>query len=248
MGINSLFILVICFFCSLSNALSQQLIETKILDSISVIFKSGSAEIQNPQKLIDKFNLVKATTGKIRIISYTDTVGSQSANLKLGAKRLSTVSKLVRSTKLNSFVIDSLNKNELRSGRKLTDSAFRRVDIIIYSIENKFKFNEPINLNINFESSKDVLLPSSTENLKTLLSILQKDSTLRVQLNGHVCCQSAYELSVQRAERVKKYLISNGIKSTRIQCKGFSNTMPIVSATDFANIQKNMRVEVVFLK
>jgi outer membrane protein OmpA-like peptidoglycan-associated protein len=224
------------------------MIEVKRLDSISVFFESGSDKVENTEKLITRLNLVKAPIGKIRIISYTDTIGSLSSNQKLAAKRLSAVSKLVRSTSLKTFVFDSINKNELRSGRKLRDSSFRRVDIIIYTFENKFTFNEPINLNINFESGTDIIIPNSIENLNTLVSILQKDSTIRVQLNGHVCCHPRYELSVQRAERVKKYLVSKGVKSTRIQCKGFSNTVPLVSSTGTVNLQKNMRVEVVFLK
>lgn len=248
MKLNLIFVLVISCFFQITSAVSQEMIEVKRFDSISVFFKSGSDKVENIEKFITRLNLVKAPIGKVRIVSYTDTVGSLSSNQKLAAKRLSVVSKLVRSTDLKTFIFDSVNRNELRSGRKLTDSSFRRVDVIIYTFENKFKYNEPINLNINFESGTDIIVPNSTGNLKTLVSILQKDSTIRVQLNGHVCCRPNHVLSVQRAERVKKYLISNGIKSTRIQCKGFSNTVPLISSSRTVNLQKNMRVEVVFLK
>lgn len=248
MGINVIYSLVIACFIQVTTSFSQELIEVKRLDSIAVFFKSGSFEIENPQKLSNRLNLVKATNGKVRITSYTDTVGSLSANQKLAAKRIGSVSKVVRTTNLRNFVFDSINKNELRTGRKLSDSSFRRVDLIIYSVENKFTYDKPVNLNINFESTKDVIIPSSMENLKTLLSILQKDSTLRIQLNGHVCCRPAHELSVARAESVKKYLVSHGIKAARIQCKGFSNTMPLVSEAKIEDRPQNMRVEVVFIK
>jgi len=248
MTLKSIFILTLFCFFRLGNFYSQQFLEVKRIDSIPVFFKSGSFSVENPEKLISRCNTVKAAIGKIRIISYTDTIGSLYANQKLAAKRLSAVSKIVRSTPVHSFVFDSINKNELRSGRKLTDSSFRRVDVIIYSMENKFAYDSPINLNINFESATDIIIPNSMENLKTLLSILQEDSTLRIQLNGHVCCRPAHELSVQRAEKVKKYLVSNGIKASRIYCKGFSNTVPLVSEAKIEDYPKNMRVEVVFKK
>ncbi|WP_343635820.1 OmpA family protein [Fluviicola sp.] len=220
--------------------------ETKRIDSIPVFFKSGSADIDNPQKLISRLGAIKAQNGKVIMISYTDTVGSLPTNQKLATKRLKTVSKLVRSSNVKHFAIDSINRNELRAGRKLIDSIFRRVDVVVYSIENKFALNIPINLNIQFESATDIILPESTENLENLLSILQKDSTLSIQLNGHVCCRPSHELSVNRAERVKKYLVSKGIKASRITCKGFSNTMPVVSNKNIEEQRKNMRVEVVF--
>jgi outer membrane protein OmpA-like peptidoglycan-associated protein len=248
MGITSFFSILIVFLLQISTCFSQELIEVKRLDSISVFFKSGSFEVENPQKLTSRLSLIKASQGKVRIISYTDTVGSLSANQKLAAKRINAVSKLVRTTNLKTFIFDSVNKNELRTGRKLTDSSFRRVDVIVYNIENKFGYDKPINLNINFESGKDIIVLSSTENLKTLLSILQKDSTLRVQLNGHVCCRPAHELSVSRAESVKKYLVSNGISRTRIYCKGYSNSVPLYSDNNMENQRKNMRVEVIFIK
>lgn len=248
MALNSLYILIVISCLKMTDAFSQQFIETKQLDSISMFFKFGSSEVENSQRLIFRFSRIKATSGKIRIVSYTDTIGSQKSNRILASKRLSAISQLIQSTNLQSFVIDSINKNEGRSGKKLADSNFRRVDVIIYSVENKFQFNTPINLDINFESGTDVIIPSSTENLNTLVSILQKDSTIRVQLNGHVCCQPKHELSVSRAERVKKYLISKGIKTSRITCKGFSNTVPLVPYTNPESIHKNMRVEVVFIK
>ena len=248
MGLTSNITALICCFLCITTSYSQELMETKRVDSIALFFKSGSADVENAQKLVTRLNGVKAHNGKVRIVSYTDTVGSLLANQKLAAKRLSAVSKIIRSTNLNAFVFDSINKNELRSGRKLNDSIFRRVDVVVYSIENKFAYDTPINLNINFESGTDVIVPNSMANLEALLSILQSDSTLRVQLNGHVCCQPKHELSVSRAERVKKYLVSKGIKASRINCKGFSNTVPIVSNKNFEEQHKNMRVEVVFRK
>ncbi|TSJ42100.1 OmpA family protein [Fluviicola chungangensis] len=249
MGIKRLLVFITVLFLQESDAFSQEFIQTKCLDSLSVFFKFGSYEIENPQRLIARCSRIKATSGKIKITSYTDTIGSQKSNQKLAAKRLNSVSKILRSTSLSSFAIDSINKNEQRDlKKKLNDSTFRRVDIVIYSVENKFKLNSPINLDINFVSETYKIVPESSGNLKTLLSILQDDSTLNVQLNGHVCCRPGQELSEQRALAVKKYLVSNGIESNRIECKGFSNSIPLFPRTDIQNVHKNMRVEVVFIK
>lgn len=248
MGINLFFTLLAVCFSPFGNCFCQDLVEMKLLDSIPVSFESGSSIIRNPSALINRINQVKILHGKIQLVSYTDTVGSRTYNQSLASKRLLSVSKLIGSTKLNTFPIDSVNQNEQRNGAKLADESFRRVDILIYRVDTKIQFNTPINLRINFHSGSDNLVTSSTKNLKILQMLLEMDTTLRIKLNGHVCCKPGLELSLARAEKVKHYLVTNGIEESRITCKGYSNTAKLVSETTDDNKRKNMRVEVVFIK
>lgn len=245
---NLLFVLLTVCLLPLSRLFSQELAEIKLIDSIPVSFESGSSAILNPAAFINRINQVKVLHGKIQLVSYTDTVGSRTYNQSLASKRLLSVSKLIKSTKLESFLTDSVNRNEQRNATKFADESFRRVDILIFSVEAKITFNAPINLRINFHSGSDNLVTSSMKNLKTLQILLEMDTTLRIKLNGHVCCEPGPELSLARAEKVKSYLVSNGIDGNRITCKGYSNTAKLAPETTDDNKRKNMRVEVVFIR
>lgn len=144
--------------------------------------------------------------------------------------------------------MDSTNHNETRGNRSLPDAQFRRVDILLYKVEPTFTMGLPINLKINFEPGTDNLLPSSAPTLIKLKTLLELDPGLIIQLNGHVCCDNDQVLSDKRAERVKLYLIENGISANRMSCRGFSNSQPLVEENSDENKAINRRVEVVFSK
>lgn len=117
------------------------------------------------------------------------------------------------------------------------------------SIENmstEVVLNEPINLHINFQPGTAIFMNSSYNNLKRLHEIASKNPQLNLELNGHVCCQNDYELSIKRAETVKTYLIQKGIAAERISTTGLSNSQPLVPEYYEENKAKNRRVEVVF--
>ncbi len=248
MGVRVFFLLLIgCLLATLELS-AQNLAEIKLIDSISVSFDFGSSIIKNPSKLINKIHQLKMDHGKVQLISYTDTVGSNSYNKSLASKRLLVVSKLIDSTNIKNFMLDSTNQNEKRKNTGLKDEFFRRVDILVYSVEPKITFGGPLNLRINFYSATTNFIPGSLENLKTLQILMEMDTTFSIKLNGHVCCRSDLMLSLNRAEKVKAYLINHGINGKRITCYGYSNTVPLMPETSDANQNMNMRVEVVFIK
>jgi len=241
--------LVLMLFCSIT-CYGQDLLKETRIDSVSAFFNSGSAVLKNSGLIQSKLkNLDQTLKYKVKLIAYTDTVGSANYNNKLASNRLKSVTDLIDKTMMNRPVIDTLNLNENHKKNQLVrEDQFRRVDIVIYKLETNFKFNTPINLHINFQSATDNLLKDSYESLNKLLFILQQDSTIRIQLGGHVCCSSNYELSLKRAERVKSFLVRNGIKESRMKCIGYDNTVKLVPETTPANQAKNRRVEVTFIK
>ena len=64
--------------------------------------------------------------------------------------------------------------------------------------------------------------------LSHLVELLNKDTTLRVHIRGHVCCGPGIKLSKKRAKKVYKYLLRSGICKTRLSYKGYSNTAPLI--------------------
>ncbi len=94
--------------------------------------------------------------------------------------------------------------------------------------------------------------------MKRLLSILQEHQNIKIEIQGHVCCLDyqkfddgwdrdtrTYNLSINRAEHIYKYLIHNGIDSTRLSYKGFGGAFRLIEPelNEEDRIQ-NRRVEI----
>ncbi len=238
-------LLFVILLCQLTNG--QDLLKQTKVDSISVLFDYGSSVVKNKKQLMQQLNALDlGTNGRIELFGYTDTIASIASNRQLAFQRMVAVTGILRNSKLRTCLIDSINRNEIHGKTTLTDAQFRRVDIIAYKVEPTFTIGLPINLKINFEPGTDNLLPSSTPTLIKLKTLLELDLGLVIQLNGHVCCDNDQVLSEKRAERVKSYLMENGIATNRMSCRGFSNSQPLVAETSEENQAINRRVEVVF--
>ena len=227
--------------------IGQEFVKQERLDSVSILFKFGSSTIENQNTIINRLNKIQIDQNNfVKINAYTDSVGSISYNNKLASKRLFNASQIVNRSNLKYLMIDSLNLNEKRNNMTINDSLYRRVDIIVYKTSNNYKKNTPISLKINFEGGTDVLLKSSHESLVQLKLAMDMDPSLKIKLQGHVCCSPDQNLSLKRALRVKRYLINQKIDPSRIFCEGFSNTKNIVPNNSEKNYSINRRVEVVF--
>lgn len=242
-----LFFLAVFFWNQL--AVGQSLLKETRLDSIAVFFETGKAEVNNPELLLKRINqLEKSAMGKIILIGYTDSIGSTTSNQVLASNRIRSVVTILNASGLKHYAVDSINQNEKRGRQKLNDNQFRRVDIVIYNMEPDYELNKPIDLNIQFRVASDYVLAGSFKSMQKLLYIMKSDDSLKVKLNGHVCCEPDQLLSLNRAKRVKSFLVQNGIDEKRITCFGYSNTVKLVEETSARNQAINRRVEAVFLK
>ncbi len=101
--------------------------------------------------------------------------------------------------------------------------------------------------NIFFETNSSELLPQSIVELTKLLSFLQKNAKVRVELSGHTdnVGGEAFNISLsqRRADAVKNYLATNGIASTRLTTKGFGYSKPITSNDSVEGRARNRRTE-----
>ncbi|WP_082318068.1 OmpA family protein [Hymenobacter sp. DG25A] len=100
---------------------------------------------------------------------------------------------------------------------------------------------------VQFEQGKAVLLPASYPDLEYLLALLLKYPQLTIELRGHTDNigdpQKNIQLSEQRVEVVKGYLVSHGISADRITGIGLGGAEPIASNAQEATRQLNRRVE-----
>ena len=108
---------------------------------------------------------------------------------------------------------------------------------------------------VRFVAEQDVFLDySATKELDELALFLKKNPTVRISINGHVngpgVPNSDYyqNLSEARAHRVQMFLMNKGIRSSRLDNKGFGNRFMIYPApNNEAEAEANRRVEVVII-
>lgn len=101
--------------------------------------------------------------------------------------------------------------------------------------------------NLLFEFDKATLVETSVKELDELYMYLEKRPLLTIEIYGHTdnigTPRRNKELSLERAKAVSDYLISKGLKDTRIKWFGFGSSKPIVSNDTEAQRKKNRRVE-----
>lgn len=108
--------------------------------------------------------------------------------------------------------------------------------------------------NVEYDFDKSSLRSSSFKTLNDLVEVMKIKDKLEIEIGGHTDSkgEEAYNmrLSQARAEAVKNYLTSKGIKENRITAKGYGMLQPIapnVNSDGSDNIdgrQKNRRTEV----
>lgn len=95
------------------------------------------------------------------------------------------------------------------------------------------------------------LRPATKENLAQLANTLQKYEETELNILGHTdnVGDQAYNqsLSVNRADAVVDYLVSNGVPSQRLQVLGYGETDPIADNDTEEGRQLNRRVEIVIV-
>jgi outer membrane protein OmpA-like peptidoglycan-associated protein len=196
---------------------------------------------------------------RIDLSGFCDSIGSDNYNLRLSRERIQAVVQSFRSKNMQETSIElkaygrtrPLNDNRTAEARALN----RRVVIVFRSkpadtpvqrtaappsptLVEAFRdsaSNSGRNIvlkHLNFYPGRHELLPVSLPILDTLVSILKDHPTMRIEIQGHVCCvvgdrdgidadAGTYDLSVQRARYVFRYLVLHGIEEGRLTYKGY---------------------------
>ncbi|HKZ36851.1 MAG TPA: OmpA family protein [Chryseolinea sp.] len=126
--------------------------------------------------------------------------------------------------------------------------------------------------NVYFYNDAALMLPESKYELNSLLQLLQENPAYKIRLHGHTngnyhgkiisigteknffsligskqTTGSAMDLSYNRADVVKEYLVSNGIDPGRVSLKAWGGRRPLYDKNS-ANAKKNVRVVVEILE
>jgi len=126
--------------------------------------------------------------------------------------------------------------------------------------------------NVYFYNDAVVMLPESKYELTSLLQMMQENQNYKIRLHGHTNGNyhgkilglgpdknffsmegvvqgtgSSKDLSAQRAQTIKEYLVTNGISADRIDIKAWGGKRPIYDKHS-VNAKRNVRVEVEILQ
>jgi outer membrane protein OmpA-like peptidoglycan-associated protein len=116
------------------------------------------------------------------------------------------------------------------------------VDRYIMAISN----DRLVLVGVNFAFDKSDLLPESYPVLDKSVKLLNDKPDLKFEIEGYTdyVGTDAYnqELSVERAQKVKAYLVSKGIAQNRLTCVGFGKNNPIESNSTEEGRAMNRRI------
>ena len=105
---------------------------------------------------------------------------------------------------------------------------------------------------ILFDTGKASIKFESAEILNQIINVLKKFPNSRFRIEGHTDStgnkQKNIELSQNRADAVKIYLIQGGIASDRLESKGYGPEKPIASNKNKKGRALNRRVEINLIK
>lgn len=241
-------------------------------EKIEVFFDFNRSDL-NPVALtkLNDWILNEPESKVLKIYGFCDWVGDNSYNDTLSLQRVQTVFDYIKSQNIEidkDYFQKGFGKNFIQDknqdlNRKV-EITFRTAEIpdtikenkeITLSEKVKFaKKGENINLkNINFYNNSARILPKSETTLYDLLCIMQENPKLKIEIQGHICCQLSTamdRISTARARAIYSYLIRNKIARSRLTYKGYGVTQPLHAIPEQSQLEEseNRRVEIKILE
>jgi outer membrane protein OmpA-like peptidoglycan-associated protein len=186
------------------------------------------------------------------LLGYCDSIDSKDYNKKLAERRINNVYDLLEKSALK------FNKNleRIAFGKDFKQSKIqaenRRVTIffneeVIKFVESELnklirnsKVGETIKLpNIYFFNNSARIVPKSQPTLYDLLCAMEENPKLKIEVQGHICCQlldDKNDVSTARAKAIYSYLIRNKVDRKRLTFKGYGVTKPIPGCAEYIGV------------
>jgi outer membrane protein OmpA-like peptidoglycan-associated protein len=198
----------------------------------------------------------------IKIEGYCDSIGSTTYNINLANRRINFVlDKLKTQHKVSKIVLkpfgEDFQQDSIQDVNRRVDVYYTEEGQTLDEFIEKNTLGKNIVLkNLNFYNNSGTVLPESKPVLEELLAIMNKYPKLKIEIQGHICCQPVKEankiedIAQVRALAVYVYLTNNGISEERLRYKSFKSTKPIYPIPEKNEEQRvaNRRVEILILE
>lgn len=124
-----------------------------------------------------------------------------------------------------------------------------KIDTLFMKKISVAKVGEKLKLeNMNFYIDTYGIMPQSRAVLYELLTVMRSCPSLKIQIQGHICCVSKdiRDLSTQRAKAICKFLEYNGIEKSRMTFVGYGSSKPLYPLPEKIETEReaNRRVEI----
>ena len=127
------------------------------------------------------------------------------------------------------------------------DALIAEGEVQTYELEPIIEGNTVTLSHVLFEQGKAILIQGSEKELDLVVEMMTYNPKMTIFLSGHTDNQGVAKLNVQlsqdRVDVVKQYLIDRGIEKKRIDGKGFGGIKPIASNASPETRKLNRRVE-----
>lgn len=198
----------------------------------------------------------------IRVEGYCDSIGSHIYNINLAKKRINFVLDKLKVQHIVSKVMiqpfgEDFEQDVIQDLNRRVDVYYKEEGQTLDEFIEKNTLGKTIVLkNLNFYNNSGTVLPESKPVLDELLAIMNKYPKLKIEIQGHICCQPVKEankiedIALVRALAVYVYLKNNGISEERLRYKSFKSTQPIYPIPEKNEEQRvaNRRVELLILE
>ncbi|MES2544013.1 MAG: OmpA family protein [Bacteroidota bacterium] len=208
-----------------------------------------------------------------KIYGYCDWKGSNSYNDSLSIKRVQSVYDFLKGRRIQikddyetKGFGEDFEQSKVQSENRKVTIVYDKIKVVIpktaealdlEEMSNKIKTAKPGDLirlkNINFYNYSAKLVPKSKPILYELLCIMNDNPKLKIEIQGHICCQTEvdkYDVSYARARAIYVFLVQNKINRKRLTFKGYGITRPIhpIPEKNEAEADENRRVEIMIVE
>ena len=205
-----------------------------------------------------------------KIYGYCDWKGGTTYNDSLSYARVDAVYKFLKERKVQidstfqgiGFGKDFPQSKTQAENRKVTIS-FIKAEKTNTSEKDENSFsNEILKLevgqniqlkNIFFYNNSARIRSGSEKTLYDLQCVLEENPTIKIEIQGHICCQQntdVHDISSARAKAIYNFLIRNKINRNRLKYKGYGSSNPVFAVPEKSEEEANAnrRVEIKILE
>ncbi len=120
------------------------------------------------------------------------------------------------------------------------------------SVSLRYEPKHMVLAEVQFETNKSDLKPTSYRELGDVIELMNLNSKMEIEILGHTDSigdpQKNITLSLERANKIKQYLVQHGVNETRIVTSGHGPKIPIDDNLTEEGRSRNRRIEIKVIK